>query len=97
VKLFIDDVRECPAGWTLARTHDAALEALASRTVSHVSFDHDLGEERDGHDIATWLEETIYYDESFPVPVMSVHSDNGPGIAELRRCIEAIERRKRDM
>jgi hypothetical protein len=43
VKLYLDDVRTPPDGWTLAKTVAAAKAALLTGTVEHASLDHDLG------------------------------------------------------
>ena len=43
MKLYVDDVRPAPQGWTLATTIAAAQEILASGAVEEVSLDHDLG------------------------------------------------------
>lgn len=43
MKLWHDDIRRPPAGWTWARTNGEALELLRSGTVVEASLDHDLG------------------------------------------------------
>lgn len=42
MKLFVDDIRECPKGWTLARTVTEAIRILAQFDVDEVSLDHDI-------------------------------------------------------
>jgi hypothetical protein len=42
VKLFVDDFRECPPGWTVARTSGAAVRALFTGNVDEVSLDYDV-------------------------------------------------------
>lgn len=41
-KLFVDDMREIPAGWIGARTVSEAIAVLACLPISHVSLDHDI-------------------------------------------------------
>lgn len=41
--LYMDDVRPCPVGWTVARTIDHAKELLKSGFVDACSLDHDMG------------------------------------------------------
>lgn len=41
-KLFVDDMREIPAGWIGARTVSEAISLLANLPVSEVSLDHDI-------------------------------------------------------
>lgn len=43
IKLYVDDVRECPEGWHLARTITEAIRILATMSVDEVSLDHDIG------------------------------------------------------
>lgn len=42
MKLFVDDIRACPPGWTLARTVTQAIRILATYAVEVVSLDHDI-------------------------------------------------------
>jgi len=43
MKLFVDDVRQVPDGWVVARTVDEAKSLLARENVEVVSLDHDMG------------------------------------------------------
>jgi hypothetical protein len=42
MRLYVDDQREAPDGYTVARSPDAALKHLASGGVTHVSLDYDF-------------------------------------------------------
>lgn len=42
LKLFVDDIRECPEGWHPARTLTEAVRVLATMPVAVVSLDHDI-------------------------------------------------------
>lgn len=42
VKVWLDDVRDAPSGWTQARTPEEVIELLRSGTVTQLSLDHDL-------------------------------------------------------
>lgn len=42
IKLFVDDLRECPKGWVPARTVTEAIRILATRDVDEISLDHDI-------------------------------------------------------
>lgn len=107
MKLWIDDVRPTPEGWDRAYTASDAIGMLGSRTYTHVSFDHDLGmccecvncdmgsacvTYGDGYQVVCWLEEQIAIDDTFPVPQMTVHSDNGPGRKRIELAIDSIKR-----
>lgn len=42
MKLYIDDLRKCPEGWTLARTNTEAIRLLRTLHVEICSIDHDI-------------------------------------------------------
>jgi len=42
MKLFVDDLRKCPEGWTLARNNTDAIRLLATGYVEEISIDHDI-------------------------------------------------------
>lgn len=77
--LFIDDLR-IPAprpGYQLyvARTYDEAIRALEQQEFDLISFDHDLGEEKTGYDIAKYIvASNIKIKEGF-----KIHSANPVG------------------
>lgn len=92
MKLWIDDVRPAPAGYT--HTATTAAEAIAhlqhakdeGEPVEHIAFDHDLGEDmgvaRDVRPVVRWLWLNDVVPES-----ASVHTSNPWGrkwlVAEL--------------
>lgn len=43
VRLYLDDVRKCPFGYTLARSVEEAIDVMLRWTVTDASLDHDLG------------------------------------------------------
>ncbi len=42
MKLFVDDCRPAPEGWTLAVSITEALKILATQKVEYLSLDHDI-------------------------------------------------------
>ena len=57
MKLYIDDVREAPEGWTRCESFKDALVVIAEAwcgtvDLEAVSFDHDLGKGPTGYDLA---------------------------------------------
>ena len=78
-------------GWTWAKT---AYEAIGwverSRDITHISFDHDLGENNgDGHQVVSLVEERVF-SGLMKAPEMTIHSDNPVGANRIRLAIEAI-------
>ncbi len=49
MKIYLDDCREPPDGWILAKTADECIEYLKTGKVTALSLDHDLGEEPTNH------------------------------------------------
>ena len=43
IRLYLDDQRKCPVGWTLARSVAEAVRLSLEYTVAEASLDHDLG------------------------------------------------------
>lgn len=99
MKIFLDDVRETPEGWTRAYWPDEVIKLLESTVVDELSLDHDLGDEArgTGYDVVLWIEEAVATSNFIP-PRITVHSSNTP--AKIRmlagiRSIEDLSRRKR--
>ena len=58
MKVYLDDERVAPAGWIQARWPDEVITLLASGEVTHLSLDHDLGDDDrgTGYDVVLWIE-----------------------------------------
>jgi len=91
MKLFIDDIREPPdKTWLVARTYKQAEEYILSGLVEEVSFDHDLGEEKTGYDLAKLFERASFYGKE--PPVWRVHSANPVGRSNINIAMRSAER-----
>jgi hypothetical protein len=94
MKLFIDDVRTPPdSSWTIARTYSRAHKILTSQLseITHISFDHDLGEEKTGYDLACLVEHIVWERKLESYPIMTVHSANPVGRLRIMSAIRSIE------
>jgi len=89
MKVYLDDERTPPEGWTLVRWPAEAIELLSAHDVTHLSLDHDLGEVDPslmvgrpgnaftGMEVLDWLEEQIFNGAwTKPLPVITIHSAN---------------------
>lgn len=78
VKLWLDDVRPAPDGWTWAKTAREAIGHLNAHgpEIVSVSLDHDLGKEGDGQEVARHIAGYRQLDPSTPI---RVHSWNPAG------------------
>lgn len=94
IKVFLDDERETPAGWTHVYWPDEAIALLKSGQVSDISQDHDLGdyERGTGYDVVLWIEEDVFT-QGFAPPRMQVHSANASAKQKILAGIVAIEQR----
>ncbi len=93
MKLYMDDARDTPDGWTRTYTVDETINVLQTRMVTHLSLDNDLGEDQpEGYKVIDWLEETVYNDITFPMPEVYIHSSNASRVQYMQRALQSIER-----
>jgi hypothetical protein len=72
---------------------DRAYLFTRERQVLELSLDNDLGEGlQEGYVVLNFLEETVFNDETFPVPLMAVHSSNASRVQDMNRAITSIYR-----
>ncbi len=94
MKVFLDDIREAPAGWVRTRTADETVELLKSGKVRELSLDHDLGIDPragNGYDVLLWIERQVVTNDFTP-PVIVVHSANPAAAEKMKSAIQAIGR-----
>jgi hypothetical protein len=89
-RMFLDDERFPPDDgneWVIARSFDEAMEIMEERGCpTFISFDHDLGAGRSGHDLAKWMIDNDHYDIMY-IPEgfgFYVHSQNPIGAENIR-------------
>ena len=93
MKIYMDDARETPSGWTRTYTVAETIAALRTRTVTHLSLDNDLGDDvAEGYNVLNWLEEIIYNDMHFPLPEIHIHSSNASRVEYMQRALKSIQR-----
>lgn len=93
MKIWLDDVREAPPGWTRAYWPDEVIAYLVRGGVTDLSLDHDLGDDRrgTGYDVIRWIEEAVVAFKFVP-PHIRIHSANPIGRERMLQGIEAIAR-----
>ncbi len=95
MKIYLDDEREAPEGWTRTRSSPVTIALLRTEHVTHLSLDHDLGEEDgvgNGYDVLLWIEEQVACYGYSPVENITVHSANSGARPKMLQAIEAIKR-----
>jgi hypothetical protein len=90
VKLWLDDVRLPPKGWTWAKTVDEAVALFGTTEVTDASLDHDLGTDAEGNELPEgrtlvyWMAEN----DRWPSNSIAVHSANPVGVDYMLGMIE---------
>ena len=93
IKVWLDDVRPAPDGWNPVRWPQDAIELLARVNVTHISLDHDLGDDArgTGYDVLLWIEQATMVGDFVP-PVITVHSANVSARQKMIAAIAKIQR-----
>ncbi|MFA6904438.1 MAG: cyclic-phosphate processing receiver domain-containing protein [Gallionellaceae bacterium] len=68
MKVFLDDERNTPDGWIRVRWPNEAISLLETGKVTHISLDHDLGNDfrGTGYDVLLWIEKEIVLNKFVP-------------------------------
>lgn len=95
IKVYLDDVRPTPDGWTHCYWPDEVIQLIEQGGVEEVSLDHDLGDDDrgTGYDVLIYLEERVFSDPSFVPPKISIHSANPAAVARMKASKSSIEHR----
>ncbi|BCQ29047.1 hypothetical protein NK8_72370 (plasmid) [Caballeronia sp. NK8] len=93
MKVFLDDERVTPEGWTRVYWPHEAIRLLETGAVEEISLDHDLGDDSrgTGYDVILWIEEAVAL-RAFRPPKIFVHSANSSARAKTESGVLAIER-----
>ena len=90
VLLYIDDIR-LPSNFNnfhtiyLVRSYNEAIDFIQNKSFNYevyISFDHDLGEDKSGYDIAKYLVEN-----QIPIAGFKVHSANPVGKMNIEQLL----------
>ena len=94
MKVYLDDERVTPEGWTRTYWPEDTIALLKTGTVTHISLDHDLGndEHGTGYDVVLWIEEAVMTQGFIPPLEMRVHSANSSARQKMEAGIQSILR-----
>ena len=90
IKLWLDDCRPAPAGWTLAVTVAEAKALLRTGRVTHASLDYHLTGREKGHEVATFIKEEAFAGR-LPRLAWTTHTSDSTGAAHMRGILEDAE------
>ena len=77
MKIFLDDIRSCPDGYTPARSYEefTRLAAQHKGNIEEISLDFDLGEMHNGLDACVFLVENRIIPAKFRIHSTHVHAE----------------------
>jgi hypothetical protein len=95
MKVFLDDVRPTPENWSHCYWPDEVIALLETGEVTHLSLDHDLGDDErgTGYDVLLWIEKKVFecgFDGGFIPPEMTIHSANPVARNRMQLAINMI-------
>ena len=97
--IYLDDLREKPGYYDRQfRCYDDFVNYIMSIGDCvgdlHISFDHDLGEGKNGYDCAKWLVNWCM-ENGYDVPSYSIHSANPVGAENIKSIFDSYEKVKK--
>lgn len=86
MKIFLDDIRNSDLrDWVVVRRVDYVKTLLQHGLVSHLSLDHDLGDnEPTGYDLCKWMAEN----DCWPTDEIYIHSANPVGQQNMKAIVD---------
>jgi len=91
MKIYLDDIRPIPDGFVGCRTANEAIHMIKTCDVTYISFDHDLGEDKTGYDVACVIERLVVSGK-IKMPGWNIHSANPVGAQRIKMALESAER-----
>lgn len=98
MKIWLDDERNVPPGWTGVKTAQDAINALqeawdAGTEDVEISLDHDLGDDLagTGNTVLVWIEERVVCEGYIP-PKIHIHTANPSARQKMLLGIQSIEK-----
>ncbi len=91
MKIWLDDCRPCPNGFIHCKTVEECINLLKTNEVCFISFDHDLGTDLTGYDLAKWIEEQAF-NKTLNKLDWKIHSANPTGAENIARAMTSAER-----
>lgn len=80
INLYVDDLRDCPEGFVIARTVEEAKEYFKNFEIGILSLDHDLGVDDKENLLPTGYDLVKYIcEEGLRADTIALHTDNPVG------------------
>ena len=97
MKVYLDDLRIPPHGFTLIKNARTAIDFITENwhLIDEISLDHDLGDEQKfgtGYQVICEIEDFVFNTRPEHLPYIHVHSANPIGRKRMEQGIKNIER-----
>ncbi|MBU3215836.1 hypothetical protein LL033_11805 [Clostridium estertheticum] len=94
INLYVDDLRDCPLGFTIARTVENAIYYLENFEVEILSLDHDLGVDEEGELFLNGYDLVKYICEKhLRAQKIFLHTDNVVGRENMYQTLLGAQKR----
>ena len=94
INLYVDDLRDCPHGFVIARTVDQAKYYLENFQIAILSLDHDLGMDEQGEIIPTGYDLVKYIcQKGLRADRIYLHTQNPVGRENMYQTLLSSQRR----
>ncbi|MBU3176664.1 hypothetical protein KPL47_09790 [Clostridium estertheticum] len=94
INLYVDDLRDCPDGFVIARTVDHAIYYLENFKVEILSLDHDLGSDEQGKLLPTGYDLVKYIcEKGLRAESIYIHTDNSVGRGNMYHTLLGAQKR----
>lgn len=94
MNVYVDDLRDCPEGFTIARIFEEAVVLLQQHEVDILSLNHDLGEDAEGNLLPTGYDLVKYFCEhGLRANKIYLHTDNPVGRENMYETLKGAKRR----
>jgi len=94
MRIFLDDVRipsDNLGKVIVVRDAQTAMDLVRTGNVTWISFDHDLGTDLTGYDVAMLIEELVFMG-NIRCPEWHIHSANPVGRERIRAAMRGAEK-----
>lgn len=94
INLYVDDLRDYPDGFVVARNVDEAIYYLENSKVNILSLDHDLGADEEGNLLPTGYDLVkLFCERGYRANKVYIHTDNGVGRENMYHTLKGAQRR----
>lgn len=94
INLYLDDLRDCPEGFVIARCVEDAKKYLKEYDIDTLSLDHDLGTDDNGNLLPSGYDFVKYIcEEGVCFNKIYIHTDNPVGRDNMYSTLIAAQRR----